>query len=119
MARILVIEADDTVRELIRQILEMAGHNVNLFEDSHSALQAYRESPADLVISDIWMPRQNGLAMLRSFFSEYPDIKIIAITSYELDVLSSVLELGVCFIFIKPFRVKKFLGAVESALASK
>ena len=118
VARILVIEDDEAVRLLLKDMLEIAGHNVLTAEDGEKGLELFFSDPADLVITDVWMPGKDGLEVIQQLREAHPATRIIVITSYELDVLSSAGALGVAYIFIKPFRMGIFLQAVADTLNS-
>ena len=65
MARILVIDDDDQVREMLRQMIHNAGHEVALAADGDGGIALYKEQPADLIVTDIVMPRQGRLGSNR------------------------------------------------------
>lgn len=65
MARILVIDDDGQVRGAIRRILERAGHTVLDAADGEMGMRAHREGPADLIITDIFMPERDGIETIR------------------------------------------------------
>tara|TARA_B100001123_G_scaffold421500_1_gene529147 strand:- start:877 stop:1071 length:195 start_codon:yes stop_codon:yes gene_type:complete len=64
------------------------------------------------------MPRKDDLQVIRELRGELPTAKIIVMTSYELEVLSSAAQLDVSYIFIKSFRMENFLQAVSKTLES-
>lgn len=80
MKRILVIDDDDPLRQLIRQILERSDYQVIDAPNGKVGVEMYRRDPVDLVITDIFMPEKEGLETIRELSREYPDIKIIAIS---------------------------------------
>lgn len=65
-ARILLVEDDEILRELILRNLEARGHDVRVAEDAHSALAHLRTTPFDLIILDICLPDQTGWEVLRT-----------------------------------------------------
>src|SRR5438045_9784306 len=81
MARILVIDDDAQVRGAVRRILERAGHTVEDVGDGNAGLRAHRERPADLIITDIFMPERDGIETIRQLRRESPQVKIIAISA--------------------------------------
>ena len=64
MSRILVVDDEPAQRSLLRRILERAGHEVSDACDGAAALQAVRESPPDLVVTDIMMPVMGGAELI-------------------------------------------------------
>jgi CheY-like chemotaxis protein len=80
MARILIIEDDDHCRELLRLMLEPAGHAVVDACNGREGLARYRAAPTDVVVLDLFMPEQEGLETIQALRREYPTVKIIAIS---------------------------------------
>src|SRR5512137_586973 len=80
MARILVIDDDPDTREMLAQTLKPAGYEVILAADGREGVQRYRTSPADLVITDLYMPNQDGSETIRELRSSFPEIAIIAMS---------------------------------------
>jgi len=70
MARILLIDDDDQVRGAIRRILERAGYTVVDAPDGAAGIRAQREQPADVIITDIFMPQQDGIETIRQLRRE-------------------------------------------------
>src|SRR5260370_18462125 len=79
MARILVIDDDADMRTLLEHTLQSAGHEVVLAADGREGVQQYRTQPADLVITDLYMPIQQGLETIIQLRKEYPTVCIIAL----------------------------------------
>jgi CheY-like chemotaxis protein len=80
MKRILVIDDDEALRQLIRQMLERSNYEVIDAPNGKVGVDIYRSDPLDLVITDIFMPEKEGLETIRELCREYPDVKIIAIS---------------------------------------
>jgi DNA-binding response OmpR family regulator len=80
MAKILVIEDDEQIRSLIKQILEKEGHYIFIAPEGEKGLALYKDKLPDLVITDIVMPGKEGLETIMELKSINPDTKIIAIS---------------------------------------
>lgn len=121
MARILVIDDEAPVRDMIRQTLERAGYEVMEAGDGKRGMVQVRTQPIDLVITDILMPEQEGIETIRLLRKEFPQVKIIAISGGgkkgKLDVLPVAQTFGAHSTLSKPFERKDLLAAV-SALVS-
>jgi CheY-like chemotaxis protein len=94
--KILVVEDDPDARELLRSILTLAGLNVVLATDGQEGLERAREVSPDLVITDISMPRLDGLGLIRRL-REVPglvNIPILAITSYGMEKAMDAIRTG-------------------------
>ena len=78
MARILVIDDDYQVREMLRDTLEIAGYEVEVASDGREGLKLYHNRPTDMIITDIIMPNMDGLETITELQRNFPDTKIIA-----------------------------------------
>jgi DNA-binding response OmpR family regulator len=119
--RILVIDDDDQMRTLLRQVMEWAGYEVIVAGDGREGMQKQRKHAADLVITDLIMPEQEGLETITSLKKEYPEIKIIAISGGGRigpeAYLPAAQELGADRVFSKPFDVRELAEAVKELLS--
>ncbi|WP_319588442.1 response regulator [uncultured Desulfobulbus sp.] len=119
--RILVIDDDDQMRTLLRQVMEWAGYEVIEAGDGREGMQKQRKQPADLVITDLIMPEQEGLETITSLKKEYPGIKIIAISGGGRigpeAYLPAAQELGADKVFSKPFDVRELAETVRELLS--
>lgn len=120
MARILVIEDDVEVRELLRQILEHVGYEVDEAGDGEEGIKRYREKQADLIITDIIMPKKEGIETITDLKVEFPDVKVIAISGGGRLGPEPYLEVAKGFgantIIMKPFSTAEILDAVQELL---
>jgi len=80
MARILVVDDEEQVRLLLRIFLEKKGHEVIEAVDGEEGINLYRQTPTDLIITDLIMPKKDGLNMIMELKKEFPKVKIIAIS---------------------------------------
>ena len=122
MANVLVIEDEEQVRDMIRQTLERAGHQVFGAGDGEEGLAIFRQSKIDLVVTDILMPKKGGLVTILELRQDNPDLKIIAMSgggrSGKLNFLSTAKTFPGVRTFRKPFRKTEFLAAVDELLHS-
>lgn len=119
MATIMVIDDEASIRHLLREVLEKAGHRVVEAQDGREALRLYQKDKADLVIMDLLMPEVDGLEATLKLTREYLDTRIIAITGAQGDrnFLDIAKLFGAHQAFQKPFDLKEMLKAVEAELA--
>ena len=82
MKKILVVEDDDVVRKNLSTFLARAGYDADQAGDGVEALEKLNAGGYDLVLSDIVMPRMDGLALIERVCSAWPDTRIIAMTAY-------------------------------------
>ncbi len=118
MARILLIDDTDAVRGLFRAVLEQAGHVVREARNGSEGIRVFRDTPADVVITDIYMPNGDGFEVMTTLGRELPVPKLIAISgqSGTGDMLSAAKLLGADLILPKPVSMNDLLAAVETVL---
>jgi DNA-binding response OmpR family regulator len=80
MARILVIDDDPQIREMLRELFRIAKYEVLVAPDGDAALRLHRANPADLIVTDIVMPEKEGLETILGFRRHFPAARIIAIS---------------------------------------
>ncbi len=124
MARILVIDDNQDMRELVQVILETAGYQVDLASDGVTGIAAQRKAPFDLVITDIFMPEQDGIETIVQLLAEFPNLQVIALSggghlNRSLGYLRTAMEIGAHAILSKPFEREHLLGAVRDLLSSR
>jgi DNA-binding response OmpR family regulator len=120
MGRIMVVEDDHSVRELLREILEREGYEVQDAENGKEAIAIFKAAPADLIITNILMPEKEGLETIQELCRYDPDVKIIAISGGgkigPADYLEVARRFGAMRTFCKPFDRKELLHAVGELL---
>lgn len=119
--KILVVEDSPDARHLMQVILEREGFNVALANDGiEGAEKADREDP-DLIISDISMPRMDGIQMIKSLrrAQKCKRIPILAITSHGLDLAMNGMRAGADRVLTRPVDNHLFLEFVTDLLNSK
>ena len=117
MARILVIDDDNQVRTMLRLTLEYAGYEIVDAPNGQVGIDLYRESPTDLIITDLIMPVKEGVETIQELKKEFPDVKIIAISGGGRlgteENLPLALKFGAQRVFAKPLDRDDFLQAVQ------
>lgn len=120
MARILVIDDEELARFTVREILESAGHEVVEARDGVEGLAMQRAQRCDLVVTDVIMPRKEGVEMIIEMKQEQPALRIIAISgggrTRNLDFLKLAKEFGADKVLAKPFSADDLIGAVRECL---
>jgi len=119
MATILVIDDEDSIRHLLKDVLEKAQYQVIEARDGQEGLHAYQKNRVDLVIMDILMPGTDGLEATLQLTREYVDAKVIAMTGAQGDrnFLDVAKLFGARRVFEKPFDLTKLVNAVKEELA--
>ena len=120
MARILVIDDEVYIRNILRQLFEREGYEVLEASDGIEGMDIYTKEYPDLVITDLIMPNQAGIEMIMELRSSFPKVNVIAITGgghVGTDTYLNVAKgLGAQRIFAKPFDLKDILSAVNEIL---
>lgn len=117
--RIMVIDDEVLVGEVLRGILEKVGYQVVLFNDSIAAVKHFRENPncCDLVLTDMLMPNMTGAELAREVVALRPDMPIIMVTGHcdTFDVQRAT-QTGIRDLILKPVKRGKLQQAVRKAL---
>jgi DNA-binding NtrC family response regulator len=114
---ILVVDDDMHMRLALKESLSKAGYTISLAEDGMAAVECVRKSPCDLIITDVRMPRKNGLELLQSIRAGESLVPVILITGYGTvnDAVTAIK--GGAFDYIqKPFDTETLYGVVKRAL---
>lgn len=120
MARILIIDDDVQILDMLRQILKSEGYEVVEAADGREGIRLYREDPADLIITDIIMPEKEGIETIIEFKRDFPDVKIIAISGGGRigpeEYLPMAEMLGAKRTFSKPVEREELLEAIRELI---
>jgi len=120
MARILLIEDDESVRTLLFLALVHVGHTVVEARNGREGLELFRQGGVDLVITDIVMPEKEGFEVLMKIRKKNPALKIIAISGGGLHNAAHYLQtaklLGAAKVLAKPFSNETLMAAVNELL---
>ena len=120
MAHVLIADDEDGFRFLMRQMLTIAGHNVREVADGDAALASLRTFPAEVIITDLFMPGREGIETIMEVRRQYPKIKIIAFSGGApktgVSFLTLAQKLGAHKTLIKPFSADEMLAALHHLL---
>jgi two-component system cell cycle response regulator CpdR len=120
MAKLLIVEDDESVRTLAARALERAGHLIDIAADGAQGLALIRAAQGgyDLVVSDIRMPEMDGIEMAKAAVRLFPATKILLMTGYA-DQRERAEELNGAILDVvqKPFTLAEIRARVERALA--
>jgi YesN/AraC family two-component response regulator len=132
MQEILVIDDEADVRDGIKRVLDRAGFSVRTVDNAGDAILELRHTPADVVITDIIMPKQNGVDAIACMAREFPTMRIIAISGGgNFDVtdfrpatitttayLAAAKKAGAHRILTKPFESRELIQAVKDLIGT-
>jgi DNA-binding response OmpR family regulator len=115
--KILVVDDEDTIRDVVRRYLEYDGYVVHEAADGHSALAAVKAEPPDLIILDLMLPGIDGLALTRLLRREDRIVPIIMLTALgETSDRILGLDLGADDYVVKPFSPQELVSRVRAVL---
>lgn len=121
MPRILIIDDDPVMRTSARHVLERAGYDVLEAIEGEAGMRLLRTESVDLVLTDIYMPGEDGFAVLRRLRLEWPGLKVITMSggpsTGPADLNAVAATLGAARTLTKPFNRSQLLEAVRSVLA--
>lgn len=117
MAKILIIDDDEPFRSSLEQLLTAAGHTVVTADDGMAGAQLYRANPTDLILTDMVMPH-SGLGTIRVLRSQFPDLRVIAMSGGGAHRLGYARDLGARCTLAKPFTLEQLAAAIAETLAA-
>lgn len=117
MARILIVDDDALDRMIIDSLVNLTGHEPVSVESGEEALALYRKEEFDLVVTDLVMPKGNGLLLIRAIMEIDPDASIIAITGSSPEQLSRAEDYGAVVTMVKPLDPDDLVQTIEEVLA--
>ena len=122
MARILVIDDQDSIRRVVRRALEQDGHEVYDASDGKLGMEILERQSFDVVITDIFMPGQDGIVTLRQVRKRFPQVKVIVISGGDstgvMDLREDAELLGAVKSLQKPFNAREIMDVVRSVVSS-
>lgn len=115
-ARILIIEDEPGLAELLAVNLEGAGYETVCASDGVEALRAFEQKPPDLVTLDLNVPKVSGFRLLELFKRDRPSIPIIAITAYSYEEVEEISKKGVDDFQAKPVDFEVLISKIQRLL---
>jgi CheY-like chemotaxis protein len=122
MARILVAEDDDIIRDLVVRALTEDGHELTAVANGAAALDALNQQNGgfDLLLTDVKMPIMDGIALALAAGRDHPDVAIMLMTGFaDQRERAHGLDALVHDVIAKPFSVEQIKGAVREALVQR
>ena len=103
---VLVVDDEPKIRHLLEQLLQANGCTVRLAQDGIEALAQFQQHPADLVITDLKMPRATGVELLQELKVLDPLVNVVVITAYpSIEGAVEAMKIGACDFITKPFDI--------------
>ena len=115
--KILVVDDEEMIRQLFKVGLERFGYEVAVASSGNEGVKCFKENPADLIITDMFMPEKDGHTLIHEILSDFPETKFIVISGDILMEAERKLNtnetLGTIKVFAKPIKMGDLLPAIR------
>jgi DNA-binding response OmpR family regulator len=120
MAKILVVDDELDMCQIISDILKEGGHSVDSSYNGEDALMKIKKNHYDLIVLDYKLNEMSGLIVLEKALQMIPSLKVMMISAFrDKSIKTRVRELGVSDFLEKPFDIKRFVQSVQDILTRK
>jgi len=111
--RILLVDDEETIRYVLKEALVSEGYKVDVAQDAFQAMERFKMSPYDLIITDIKMRGMDGIQLIREIRRSDSNLKIVIITAYgSLETVKEAAKLGVVEMISKPFKIREIKDVI-------
>ena len=122
--RVLVVDDEPDVRKVVKMTLTKAGFDVIEAEDGEKAIAAIKkgENPLllDVIISDIRMPKINGVEAINYFQEQWPRVPLIVLTGFpDMEMATGFMKTGIVDYLVKPVEKEKLIASVTKAMEQR
>jgi two-component system response regulator AtoC len=116
MAKVLVVDDEANLRKVLATMLRRTGYDVTVAADGEQGLAEFQKSGADIVVTDLVMPKMGGMEILRAVNSTSPDVPVIIITAHgTVDSAVEAIKLGAFDYITKPFDQAEIQSVIAKA----
>jgi DNA-binding NtrC family response regulator len=120
MANILVVDDEEDIVQLMSETLTLWGHQAITAVDGEQAIDRFQETPVDLVISDLRLPKMNGVRLLEKLKNMDKDIEVILFTGFpEVNTAIEAMKIGAYDYLVKPVDLNELRLKIDRALEKK
>ena len=118
---ILVVDDDEVMRDLLSRMLQRSGFVVITATDGHDGIERFSETPVQVTITDIKMPRVDGLELIQALLAKKPDVAIVAMSGVDEwdQYCKAARELGAKAALRKPVGRVELIETIEKLLAER
>ena len=117
---VLSVDDDGELRELLHELISQMGHASVTAADGVDALEKLEEKQFDIVITDINMPRLNGVELIKRIASDFSDTDVIAITGYQMAYnYTDIIALGASDFISKPINIDEFEAKIKRVVRER
>lgn len=116
---ILVVDDDPSYTKILQMALESWGYTAYVAANGEEALNVFKQKAPSLIITDLWMPKLDGLGLLRSMKSLDPKVYVILLTAHKtINAAVMAMECGAIDFLSKPVDYKKLKALIEKLLST-
>lgn len=119
MARVLIVDDEIEIREVLKDMLKEEGFDVLEAANGDEAYTLYSQHEIDVVILDLIMPKKDGIKSIIDLTRDFQDVRIIVMSGGGLEQLNMAKRFGAQYVFSKPFRMKEMMDTVHALAAQK
>ena len=117
MSLVLVVDDEESIRQVLSDIFEDEGYEVLRAEDGFAAMALLKTHPVDLVLLDVWLPNKGGIDVLREIKAEYLAVQVVIISGHgNIDLAVKAVKLGAYDFIEKPLSLDRVLTVAKNAL---
>src|SRR5947207_7945457 len=114
--RVLVVDDEQSLRKVLAATLQREGYEVTVCSNGEEAIAALDRDGADVVVTDLVMPRMDGLTLLRKVVARHPDVPVIVVTAHgRIDSAVEAMKAGAFDFLAKPFDHAELKGIIAKA----
>src|SRR5437879_11007740 len=114
--RVLVVDDEQSLRKVLAATLQREGYEVQVASDGEEALGALDRDGADVVVTDLVMPKMDGLSLLRKVVSSHPDVPVIVVTAHgRIDSAVEAMKAGAFDFVTKHFENAELKSIIAKA----
>jgi len=117
LKNILIVDDERFVTDTLEGFFRSKGYRIFKAEDGQACLNIIKNEKLDLVLLDIKLPRVDGIEILKLLHKDYPSVKVIIMTAYDMEYKAVVDSIGCDAFFVKPLLIDELTGKVEELLA--
>jgi two-component system, NtrC family, nitrogen regulation response regulator NtrX len=112
---ILIIDDEENIREILKDVLEDEKHKVFLAEDGIAGLEYFNKEKIDICFLDIWMPKIGGIEVLKKIKENFNEVEVVMISGHaKIDQAVRATKLGAYDFLEKPLTLEKIIGIVKT-----
>lgn len=119
LRKILIVDDEKFVTDTLEGFFHSKGYEIFKAEDGQACLKIIKSEKLDLVLLDIKLPKVDGIEVLKLLRRDYPEVKVIIMTAYDMEYKTMVDIIGCDAFFIKPLLIDGLTGKVEELLSEK